>query len=66
MNIGHRPTFNFDPLTLEAHIFNFSGLIYGSQLKVYFKKFIREEKKFSNKIELKNQILRDKEICKEI
>jgi riboflavin kinase/FMN adenylyltransferase len=66
MNIGHRPTFNFDPLTLEVHIFNFSGLIYGTQLEVYFKKFIREEKKFSNKIELKNQILRDKEICKEI
>jgi riboflavin kinase/FMN adenylyltransferase len=66
MNIGHRPTFNFDPLTLEVHIFNFSGLIYGSHLEIYFKRFIREEKKFNNSKELKNQILRDEEICREI
>jgi riboflavin kinase/FMN adenylyltransferase len=66
MNIGHRPTFNFDPLTLEVHIFNFSGLIYGSRLEVYFKRYIREEKKFSSSVELQNQIKEDKEICKEI
>ena len=66
MNIGHRPTFNFDPLTLETHIFNFSGLLYGSKLEIVFKKFIREERKFDNSQELKNQILKDKEICLKI
>jgi riboflavin kinase/FMN adenylyltransferase len=66
MNIGHRPTFNFDPLTLEVHIFNFSGLLYGSKLEIVFKKFIREERKFENSQELKNQILKDKEICLKI
>ena len=63
MNIGHRPTFNFDPLTLEVHIFNFSGLIYRSTIEIMFKKYIREEKRFSTAQELKEQILKDKEIC---
>ncbi len=63
MNIGHRPTFNFDPLTLEVHIFNFFGYIYGEKLEVIFKKFIRDEKKFNNADELKDQILKDKKVC---
>ena len=63
MNIGHRPTFNFDPLTFEVHIFNFSGLIYGESIEVSCKKFIREEKKFQNADELKVQIEHDKKLC---
>jgi riboflavin kinase / FMN adenylyltransferase len=63
MNIGHRPTFNFDPLTLEVHIFNFSGLIYGENIEVSCKKFIREEMKFQNPDELKVQIEKDKIMC---
>ena len=66
MNIGHRPTFNFDPLTLEVHIFNFSGLIYGSNLEVTLKQYIRDEKKFDNPEDLKNQIAKDKEISLQI
>ncbi len=63
MNIGNRPTFNFDPLTLEVHIFKFSGSIYGENIKIDFKKFIREEKKFSDPQELKRQLEEDKRIC---
>jgi len=66
MNIGNRPTFNFDPLTLEVHIFNFSGSIYGNELKIFFKKFIREEIKFENSEALKKQMLLDKKICMKI
>jgi riboflavin kinase/FMN adenylyltransferase len=66
MNIGNRPTFNFDPLTLEVHIFNFSGSIYGQKLKIFFKKYLREEKKFPNEQELVDQILKDKEICENL
>jgi len=62
-NIGNRPTFNFDPLTLEVHIFNFSGYIYGEKLEVIFKKFIRDEKKYNNAEELKDQIVKDKKVC---
>jgi riboflavin kinase/FMN adenylyltransferase len=63
MNIGHRPTFNFDPLTLEVHIFKFSSLIYGERVEIWFKKFIREEKKFHNQHELKAQLEKDKKLC---
>ncbi len=63
MNIGHRPTFNFDPLTLEAHIFNFSGSIYGESIEVEFKKFIRDEIKFKSVEELRNQMIEDKKNC---
>ena len=63
MNIGNRPTFNFDPLTLEVHIFNFSGLIYGESIEIFFKKFIRDEKKFRDQDELKRQLENDKKIC---
>lgn len=63
MNIGHRPTFNFDPLTLEVHIFNFSSLIYGESIDVFFKKFIRNEKKFRDQDELKRQLDNDKKMC---
>jgi len=60
MSIGHRPTFNFDPLTLEVHIFNFIGSIYGENIEVRFKKFIRDEVKFENAEALKEQLLEDK------
>ncbi len=63
MNIGTRPTFNFDPLTLEVHIFNFSSLIYGINLKILFKMFIREEIKFSSPQALQEQMKKDKEQC---
>jgi riboflavin kinase/FMN adenylyltransferase len=63
MNIGHRPTFNFDPLTLETHIFNFSGLIYGSEIEILLKMFIRDERKFGSPEELKKQMTQDKEVC---
>ena len=63
MNIGNRPTFNFDPLTLEVHIFNFTGSIYGEEIEIFFKKFIRKEKKFSTAEKLRSQIMKDKKIC---
>lgn len=64
MNIGHRPTFNFDSLTLEVHIFNFDAEIYGQKVEIYFKKYIREEMKFPNMEALKSQLEKDKEQCK--
>jgi riboflavin kinase/FMN adenylyltransferase len=60
MNIGNRPTFNFDSLTLEVHIFKFAVYIYDAFIKICFKKYIREEKKFSNVNELKTQLIDDK------
>jgi riboflavin kinase/FMN adenylyltransferase len=66
MNIGTRPTFDFDSLTLEVHIFNFTAYIYGKALEVLFKKFIRPEKKFSGIEALRFQLQKDKETCENI
>lgn len=66
MNIGTRPTFEFDSLTLEVHIFNFDAQIYGKPLEVRFKKFIRPERKFSGMEALREQLLNDKQVCENI
>lgn len=66
MNIGYRPTFNYDRLTLEVHIFNFNAEIYGQLLSIYFKKFIRDENKFPSVKELILQLDKDKEICQKL
>ena len=60
MNIGHKPTVSEDTtISLEVHIFDFNDDIYGADMSVYFKKFIRDEIKFSNIDELIQQISRD-------
>jgi len=60
MNIGYRPTFNFDPLTLEVHIFNFNAYIYENLLDIRFKKYVRDEIKFGSASELIAQLNEDK------
>ena len=60
MNIGHKPTVSEGTrLSLEVHIFDFNDDIYDSDLTVYFKKFIRDEIKFSSIDELIQQISKD-------
>ena len=60
MNIGHKPTVSEDTrLSLEVHIFDFHDDIYDADLTVYFKKFIRDEIKFSSIDELIQQISKD-------
>ena len=65
MNIGNRPTVSNDlKLSYEVHILDFDEDIYGSFLKVEFVSFIRDEIKFDNIEELKNQISIDIESIK--
>jgi len=60
MNIGYKPTVSEEKkLSLEVHIFNFNTDIYNSYLTVYFESFIRDERKFNNINELKQQITTD-------
>ncbi len=61
MNLGERPTIGGRKRTIEVHILNFEGDIYGQKLKLEFLDFIREEKKFSSKEELIAQIQEDKD-----
>ena len=58
-NIGYRPTFNGQNLLLETNIFGINTNLYNKVISVYFKKFIRSEKKFRNLKQLKKQIKLD-------
>ena len=60
LNIGMNPTFNNQEPSIEVHIFDFNKEIYGSKLSVELIDRIRNEKKFNNPDELKNQLAIDK------
>ncbi len=60
-NLGTRPTVNGTERLLEVHLFDFSGDIYGKELRVGFKKFLRPERKFGSVEELREQIGKDAE-----
>ena len=64
-NVGHRPTVAGTRTQIEVHLFNFSQMLYGKHLTVFFSKKIREEQKFNSLEELKNQIRVDAETAKE-
>ena len=59
MNVGTRPTFDGKQLTLETHIFNFDGDIYGQLLLISFVQRIRGEQKFEGPEELAEQLKED-------
>ncbi len=58
-NIGRRPTVNDRGLLAEAHLFDFDADIYGAQMLLFLKAFIRPERKFDGLDALKAQIARD-------
>ena len=66
MNIGKRPTYNGHEVTLEAHILNFRGDIYGQTVSVSFISRIRDERKFADVEELTHQLHEDARIVEEI
>jgi riboflavin kinase/FMN adenylyltransferase len=46
-NIGKNPTFGEFEMSVEAHILDYKGKLYGEPLRVHFVQRIRSEKKFS-------------------
>ena len=60
MSIGFRPTVDGKKRVIEVNIFDFDKEIYGETLKVYVKKYLREELKFNGLDELVEQIGKDK------
>lgn len=59
MNIGCRPTVAGAAPTIEVHLLNWSGDLYGQTLKVNLMQFIRPEQKFDSLEALKQQIKQD-------
>lgn len=57
-NIGVRPTVSDgEKVNCETHIIGFSGLIYGENVSVALKHFLRDEKRFESKEELRDAVL---------
>ncbi|MBA2654603.1 MAG: bifunctional riboflavin kinase/FAD synthetase [Gammaproteobacteria bacterium] len=65
-NVGMRPTISGETRTLlEVHLLNFDRDIYGKNVEIEFLQKFREEKKFANFEELKEQIQKDIEQARE-
>ena len=64
-NIGVRPTFytNGDKI-IEVHLISDEELnLYDKDIKIIFKKFIREEKKYKSAADLTHQLKLDRNVC---
>ena len=63
LNIGSRPTINNDAdrSSIEVHLFDMNEEFYNETIQVEFSAKLRDEKKFINLGELKDQLHKDKE-----
>lgn len=64
-SVGNNPTVNGDKLTIETYILDFNNDLYGHNIKVYFIKKIRDEKKFNSIDDLVIQLKKDKDYALE-
>lgn len=65
-NVGVRPTVSEEnKVSVESHLLDYSGNLYGRQARVEFYKFLRPEQKFSGVDALAAQISRDAEATKQ-
>lgn len=56
MNIGHRPTFEPGALSVEVHLFDFDGDLYGLPLSVEMIDRLRAERRFESPEALRHQL----------
>ena len=65
-NIGAKPTFGGSVVTIEVHLLDYSGNLYGRRLRVRFIERLREERRFASVGELTAQIGRDIEAARSV
>lgn len=65
-NLGARPTFGGGPPTLEVHLFDFDGDLYGATLAVDFIGRIRDERRFEDRTALVEQIRHDAQAARDL
>jgi len=58
-NIGIRPTFGEGEKTVETHLLNYKGDLYGKDMRLDFVQKLRDEQRFPSSEELKTQIEKD-------
>ena len=59
VNVGVRPTFGESVLAVEAHLFDFTGDVYGRPMRLSFVSRVRDERRFPSVEALKEQIAAD-------
>jgi riboflavin kinase/FMN adenylyltransferase len=64
MNIGKRPTVDGTIATVEVHLLDWSGDLYGQTVTVSLEKFLRPEQKFASLDALKAQIQLDSQVAR--
>ncbi|MEM1256182.1 MAG: bifunctional riboflavin kinase/FAD synthetase [Cyanobacteria bacterium P01_H01_bin.21] len=64
MNIGNRPTVAGQDLSVEVHLLDWAGDLYGETLTISLESFIRPEQKFESLDTLKEQIAKDCQTAK--
>jgi riboflavin kinase/FMN adenylyltransferase len=65
-NIGTRPTFNDTHISIETHILDYDGQLYGQELEIRFISRLRDEMLFSNPERLARQIREDIDMAREV
>jgi riboflavin kinase/FMN adenylyltransferase len=65
MNIGFRPTVGGSGQTIEIHLLDFDGDLYGKKIQVGVLKRLRDEKKFESVEQLGEQISKDEKAARE-
>ena len=58
-NVGNKPTVGEFAKNAETHIFNFSGDLYGRDVRIEFIRMLRPERKFDNLEDLQQEIHRN-------
>lgn len=58
-NVGFRPTFGEDRLTVETYLFNFPGDVRETEMEIEFLYRLRDESRFASAAHLKAQIQKD-------
>lgn len=66
MNVGRRPTFDEMSVTVEVHLLDFEGDLYGERLSVQFLQRLRDEQKFQSAEALATQLSKDEEHCRTV
>lgn len=61
MYVGTRPTLNLSELSLEIHLFDFKGDLYGKSVSFIIVDKIRDEERFNSTDELIQQLYLDKQ-----
>ena len=66
MNIGLRPTVSGNSITVEVHLLEWTGDLYGKTITVSLQEFLRSEQKFPSLSDLKQQISLDCQKAKKL